>query len=68
MVPNTTFNTISVISWRADLLVEETEGPVKENDRPGLYHQYICDKHIYVYWLPEDHGKSSKESKTLLDI
>jgi hypothetical protein len=30
MNPNTTFNNISVISWRSALLVEETGGP-REN-------------------------------------
>jgi hypothetical protein len=33
MVFNTTFNNISVISWRSVLLVEETRGP-GENHRP----------------------------------
>jgi len=34
MVFNTTFNNISVISWRSVLLVEETEG----NHRPAASH------------------------------
>ena len=34
MVPNATFNTISVISWRSVLLVEETG----ENRRPVASH------------------------------
>jgi hypothetical protein len=37
---NTTYNNISVISWRSVLLVEETEVP-RENHRPAadiLYH------------------------------
>ena len=33
MMFNTTFNNISVISWRSVLLVEETGGP-GENQRP----------------------------------
>ena len=33
MMFNATFNTISVISWRSVLLVEETGGP-GENHRP----------------------------------
>jgi hypothetical protein len=35
MVFNTTFNNISVISWRSVLLVEETGVP-RENNRPAL--------------------------------
>jgi hypothetical protein len=37
MVLNTTFNNISVISWRSVLLVEETEVP-GENHRPAVSH------------------------------
>ena len=37
MVFNATFNTISAISWRSVLLVEETEGPA-ENHRPFASH------------------------------
>ena len=37
MVFNTTFNNISVISWRSVLLVEETEVP-GENHRPATSH------------------------------
>jgi energy-converting hydrogenase Eha subunit E len=37
MVFNTTFNNISVISWRSVLLVEETEVP-GENHRPAASH------------------------------
>ena len=37
MVFNATFNTISVISWRSVLLVEETGGP-GENHRPVASH------------------------------
>ena len=42
MVFNTTFNNISVISWRSVLLVEETKYPEKTTDLPQvtdkLYH------------------------------
>ena len=42
MVFNATFNNISVISWRSDLLVEETEYPEKRTDlsqvTDKLYH------------------------------
>jgi hypothetical protein len=37
MVFNTTFNTISVISWRSVLLVEETGVP-GQNTRPAASH------------------------------
>jgi len=37
MVLNATFNNISAISWRSDLLVEETGVPV-ENHRPVASH------------------------------
>ena len=38
MVSNATFNNISVISWRAVLLVEETGVP-RENHRPVASHR-----------------------------
>ena len=34
MVFNATFNNISAISWRSDLLVEETAVPEKNTDLP----------------------------------
>jgi hypothetical protein len=37
MLFNATFNNISVISWRSDLLVEETGLP-EENHRPAASH------------------------------
>ena len=37
MVFNATFNTISVISWRSVLLVEETPAP-RGNNRPAASH------------------------------
>jgi hypothetical protein len=37
MVFNTTFNNISVISWRPDLLVEKT-GVARENHQPVASH------------------------------
>ena len=37
MVLNATFNNISAISWRSDLLVEETE-VLGENHRPVASH------------------------------
>jgi hypothetical protein len=46
---NTTFNNISVISWRSVLLVEETGVP-GENHRPAVSHQQTCS-HIVVQIL-----------------
>ena len=40
MVFNTTFNNISVISWRSVLLVEETEGPV---EKPPTYRKSLTN-------------------------
>ena len=37
MVFNATFNNISVISWRSDLVVEDTGVP-GENHRPAVSH------------------------------
>ena len=45
MVFNTTFNNISVISWRSFLLVEETE----ENHRPAASHwQTLSHNVVYI--------------------
>ena len=49
MVFSTTFNNISVISWRSVLLVEETGGPGETTDPPQ-----VTDKlhHIMLYTSP----------------
>jgi hypothetical protein len=49
LVFNTTFNIISVISWRSVLLVEETGVP-GENHRPVVYViiNISCDKYACV--------------------
>jgi hypothetical protein len=45
MVFNATFNTISVISWRSVLLVEETIVP-GEQHRPGVSHWQTLSRNI----------------------
>ena len=45
MVFNTTFNNISVISWRSVLLVEETGVP-GENHRPAANHGQTLSHNI----------------------
>jgi len=47
MVFNTTFNNISVVSWRSVLLVEET-GVSGENHRPVANHRQTLS-HIIIY-------------------
>jgi len=50
MVFNTTFNNISVISWRSVLLVEETGVP-RENHRPARSHWQTLSHSGDRYWL-----------------
>ena len=45
MVFNTTFNNISVISWRSVLLVEETGVP-EENHRPAGSHRQTLSHNV----------------------
>jgi hypothetical protein len=47
MVFDATFNTISVISWRSFLLVEETGIP-GENQRPVLKWRYVLIAQVVV--------------------
>ena len=46
MVFNTTFNNISVISWRSVLLVKEPEYPEKTTDLPQ-----VTDKLYYIHFV-----------------
>jgi len=45
MVFNTTFNNVSVISWRSVLLVDEIGGP-GENNRPVASHWQILSHNV----------------------
>jgi hypothetical protein len=47
MVFNTTFNNISVISWRSVLLVEETGVP-EENHRPAASHWQTLSHNVVL--------------------
>jgi hypothetical protein len=51
MVPNNTFNNISVISWRSMLWMEETGVPGK-NYRPAACHWHFYQ--IMLYWVHHD--------------
>jgi hypothetical protein len=43
--------TLSYISWRSVLLVEETGGS-RENHQPVASHCVVCSSTIYGFWLP----------------
>ena len=53
MVLNATFDTISVISWRSVLLVEETKVPEKTTDLSQVtdkfYHIMVLEKNKMIY-------------------
>ena len=55
MVLNVIFNTISVISWWSDLLVEETGVPEKTTDlspvTDNLYHIMLYRVHSVMSWI-----------------
>ena len=51
MVPNATFNNISVISWRSFLLLEETGVP-RENHQPVT--NFITYYYILIYMIDFD--------------
>ena len=52
IVFSATFNTISIISWRSDLLVEETRVS-EENHRPAANHGHTLSHH---HGLRQDEG------------
>jgi len=56
MVFNTTFNNISVISWRSVLLVEETRVP-RENHRPVASRRQTSSHNVV---LPEQDSNSQR--------
>ena len=58
MVFNTTFNNISVISWRSVLLVEETGVP-EENHRPAASHWQLLSHDVQLY---QNHGGKNVET------
>ena len=62
VVFNATFNTISVISWRSVLLVEETEGP-EENHRPAASHWQTLS-HNVVSSTPRE---ANSQQKVVID-
>ena len=55
MVFNDTFNSISVISWRSVLLVEETVVPGKTTDLPQvtdeLYYIMLDSAYLTMSWI-----------------
>jgi hypothetical protein len=57
MVVNTTFNNISVISWRSVLLVEETV-VLGENHRPASSHWQT------LYWIRKQIWNKSRATRT----
>ena len=59
MVFNTTFNTISVISWRSALLVEET-GVLGENHRSVAIHWQTLSHNVLSSTPPHKQGSNSQ--------
>ena len=55
IVFNATFNNISVIMWRSDLLVVETGGP-RENHRSVGSHWQTLSHNVVLLAIPYDHG------------
>ena len=59
MVFNTTFNTISVISWQSALFVEET-GVSGENDRPVAIHWQTLSHNVVSSTPRHERGSYSQ--------
>ena len=59
MVLNATFNNISVISRRSDLLVEETSVP-NENHRPAASHWQTLSHNVVSSTLRHERGSNSQ--------
>jgi hypothetical protein len=65
MVFNDTINNISAISWRSDLLVEETGEP-GENNRPAIGHWQTLS-HNVVSSTPHHERDSNSEREVVID-
>jgi hypothetical protein len=59
MVFNATFNTISAISWRSILLVEEIIVP-KENHRPVAIHWHTLSHNVVSSTPRNERGSNSQ--------
>jgi hypothetical protein len=58
MVFNATFNNVSVISWRSDLLVEKTVVP-GENHRPAANHCQTLSHNVVSSTPRHERGSNS---------
>ena len=59
MVFNATFNNISAISWRSDLLVEQTGVP-RENHRPARSHLQTLSHNVASITSDHERGSNSQ--------
>jgi len=64
MVFNTTFNNISVISWRSVLLVEETGVPEKTTELPQVTDKLLS--HNVVSSTPRHGGNKLKQDYNVM--
>jgi hypothetical protein len=64
MVFNATFNSISVISWRSLLLVEES-GVLGENHRPTVGHWQTLTHNVVSSRIQTHNFSGDKESSTV---
>jgi hypothetical protein len=59
MVFNSTFNNISVISWRSVLLLEETGVP-RENQRPAASHLQALSHNVVLSTPRQEQDSNSQ--------